>query len=76
MNGKQYSAAIQLSTEQALKLGQVSLQEIIGTLQLAIINAERICYHEHVRQQLEQQRLHEAGLEKTPGGLLAPKFQA
>ncbi len=44
MTAKQYDAAIKLSTMTALKSGDISLPEIIGILELAKINAERMAY--------------------------------
>jgi hypothetical protein len=72
MNGQQYSAAIRVSTEAALKSGKISLQEIIGTLQLAIINTERVCY-QHAIKVHEQQAQETTNLILPPNGIQLPK---
>jgi hypothetical protein len=73
MNGKQFETAIRVSTEAALKSGEMTLPEIAGTLLLAAIQADRLCYQHAVAQRLEQER---TGLEQTAGGILKPKFVA
>lgn len=73
MNGKQYSAALQLSTEAALKSKDISLPEIIGELHLAIIQVERLAYQHAVSQRLQEER---NGVVETAGGILLPKFKA
>lgn len=73
MNGKQYSAALQLSTEAALKSKDISLPEIIGELHLAIIQVERLAYQHAVAKRLQAEQ---SGVEETAGGILVPKFQA
>jgi hypothetical protein len=50
MDAKQYNAAIKLSTVAAIKAG-VSLPEIIGTLELAKINTERMAFTQAMKQQ-------------------------
>lgn len=75
MNARQYDAALQLSTEAALKGGQISLPEIIGSLHLVIIQTERIAYQHAIAQ-----RLREEGREATettnliipPNGIALP----
>ncbi len=44
MTAQQYDSAIKLSTMTAMKSGGISLPEIIGILELAKINAERMAY--------------------------------
>lgn len=54
MNAKQLDAAIKLSVSTALSSGKCSLPEIIGTLELAKINAERLAYNNYLAHQKEQ----------------------
>jgi hypothetical protein len=56
MNAKQYEAALRVSTEAALRSGEISLPEILGHLQLAAINAERACYQHAVAQRLKEEQ--------------------
>lgn len=49
MNAKEYSTAIRLSTIAAMKSG-LTLPEIIGTLELAKINTERMAYERAMKQ--------------------------
>lgn len=65
MDAKQFHAAIDLSTSAALTSGQCSLPEIMGVLQMAAINAERVAYNHAMRQQVM-----EATPESKPGPIL------
>ena len=49
MTAQQYNTALRVSTEAAMK-GNLSLPEIIGLLELAKINAERMAYQHAVNQ--------------------------
>lgn len=53
MDAKQYGAAIKLSTVAAMKDG-LTLPEIIGTLELAKINIERMAYERAVKHAQQQ----------------------
>ena len=65
MTAQQYTTALRVSTEAAMK-GGLSLPEIIGMLELAKINVERMAY-QHAMNQVDHNNIVRVATMPPPG---------